>query len=126
MQFSKSEAETAAALERLGLTPEEIEQTILDDRQINQGAKLFELTDEQKAASKKARATGTRKATQTTRKRKEDEDKRELITMIFDLFRDTCIDDEPITEINVTNPERQIDFNFHNRKFRIVLSAPRT
>lgn len=126
MQLSKSEAETAAALERLGLTPEEIEQTILDDRQINQGVKLFELSDEQKEASKKARATGTRKATQTTRKRKEDEDKRELITMIFDLFRDTCIDDEPITEINVTNPERQIDFNFHNRKFRIVLSAPRS
>ena len=120
MQFSKSEAETAAALERLGLTAEEIEQTILDDRQINQGVKLFELTDEQKEASKKARATGTRKATQTMRKRKEDEAKRFLIRVFEQAL------DEHAHEIVVTNIERQIDFIYQDRKFRIVLSAPRT
>lgn len=126
MTYTKEEAETAAKLERLGLTAAEIEQTILDDRAINQGEKLFELTAEQKQASKAARATGTRKSAGKKPTRKADEDKRELIAMVFDLFRETCIDDEPITEINVTNPERQIDFNFHNRKFRIVLSAPRS
>lgn len=119
MQFSKSEAETAAALERLGLTAEEIEQTILDDRQINQGAKLFELSDEQKGASKKARATGTRKATPTERKRKEDEIKRFLIR----LFEEAL--EEHAHEIVVTNIERQIDFEYQDRRFRIILSAPR-
>lgn len=109
----------------LGMTEAEAEQVLQDDEQIDQGAKLFELTDEQKEASKKARSTGTRKSGQTTRTRKEDTQKRELITMIFDLFRDTCVDDEPITEINVTNVERQIDFTYCGRKFRIILSAPR-
>lgn len=119
MQFSKSEAETAAALKRLGLTPEEIEQTILDDRQINQGAKLFELTDEQKEASKKARSTGTRKSGQTTRTRKEDTQKRELIKLFADTLKFTLLDYE------ITNSERQIDFTYCGRRFRIILSAPR-
>ena len=125
MVYTKDELSKVKAFERLGLTPEEIEQTILDDREINRGAKMFELTADQEKASKKARATGTRKASQTERTRKTDEDKRELISMIFDLFRDSVIDDEPITEIKLTNPERQIDFTYNDRKFRIVLSAPR-
>ena len=126
MDFTNEEKMKIEALRKLGIPFDECIETILDDRRINKGENLFELTTDQKKASKKARATGTRKASQAERPRKADEDKRELITMIFDLFRETCIDDEPITEISVTNPERQIDFNFHNRKFRIVLSAPRS
>ena len=118
MTFTKQEAETAKNLEKLGLTAEEIEQTILDDRRINQGENLFELTEEQKKASKKARGTGTRKASPTERKRKEDADKRELI--------DSIVQNLIASNVTVTNPERQIDFEFHNRKFRIVLSAPRS
>ena len=76
MTFTKQEAETAKALEKLGLTAAEIEQTILDDRRVNQGEKLFELTEEQKEASKKARSTGTRKSSPRRTARKEDEDKR--------------------------------------------------
>jgi hypothetical protein len=120
MTYTKEEAETAAKLEQLGLTAAEIEQTILDDRAINQGEKLFELTAEQKQASKAARATGTRKSAGKKPTRKADEDKRFLIAEIEKSI--SALADESA----ITNPERQIDFNFHNRKFRIVLSAPRS
>jgi hypothetical protein len=41
----------------------------------------------------------------------------------------TASDNEGFTEtpqIEITNSERQIDFTFSGRKFRIVLSAPRS
>ena len=120
MTYTKEEAETAAKLERLGLTAAEIEQTILDDRAINQGEKLFELTAEQKQASKAARATGTRKSAGKKPTRKADFEKRDLINAVADTLKNISQD------VEITNPERQIDFNFHNRKFRIVLSAPRS
>ena len=103
----------------LGMTEAEAEQVLQDDEQIDQGAKLFELTDEQKEASKKARSTGTRKSGQTTRTRKEDTQKRELIKLFADTLKFTLLDYE------ITNPERQIDFTYCGRKFRIILSAPR-
>jgi hypothetical protein len=111
----------------LGMTEEEAKQVLQDDEEIAHGADLFPLTPEQEKASAQARRAERKKDTKPReRKRKEDADKRELITMIYDLFRDTCVDDDPIKEIKVTNPERQIDFDYHGRKFRVVLSAPRS
>ena len=111
----------------LGMTEEEAKQVLQDDNEIAHGADLFPLTPEQEKASAQARRAERKKdAKPRERKRKEDADKRELIAMIFDLFRETCVDDEPIAEIKITNPERQLDFEYHGRKFRVVLSAPRS
>lgn len=98
-------------------------QVIADDEKINKGQKLFEQTAEQKANSKKYRQ-GDRKPTVyklDKRERKADEDKRKLIELIAAAVG-MATQGEPI----VTNIERQIDFEFNGRKFRIVLSAPRT
>lgn len=110
-------------MENLGCDYETAKQVIADDERIDKGEKLFEQTAEQKANSKKYRQ-GDRKPTVyklETRERKADADKRQLITLLCASVGEVA-DNEP----TVTNIERQIDFEFRGRKFRVVLSAPRT
>ena len=109
-------------MENLGCDYETAKQVILDDERIDKGEKLFEQTAEQKANSKKYRQ-GDRKQTVyklDKRERKADADKRQLIALLNASIEEIA-DNEP----TVTNIERQIDFEFRGRKFRVVLSAPR-
>ena len=112
----------------LGCTEEEALQTIEDDKKIDQGEKLFELDPELEKGSKKARqAPRKANSTPTKRERKGDDDKRFLIALLNSALVNS--DNEGFTElpqVEITNPERQIDFEFSGRKFRIVLSAPRS
>ena len=106
----------------LGCDEETAKQVIADDERIDKGEKLFEQTAEQKAESKKYRQ-GDRKPTVyklDKRERKADADKRQLISLLAATVQEVA-DGEP----SVTNVERQIDFEFRGRKFRVVLSAPR-
>ena len=112
------EKQIAHLMKTLDLTEDEAREMLADDEAIEKGADLFPLTAEQEKASKKARSTGTRTYTFTKRERKPDEDKRFLIQTFASLLADE--------ETIVTNPERQIDFNYNGRHFRLVLSAPRT
>ena len=110
-------------MENLGCDYETAKQVVLDDERIDKGEKLFEQTAEQKANSKKYRQ-GDRKPTVyklDKRERKADADKRQLIALLCASVGEVA-DNEP----TVTNIERQIDFEFKGRKFRIVLSAPRS
>ena len=110
-------------MENLGCDYETAKQVVLDDERIDKGEKLFEQTAEQKANSKKYRQ-GDRKPTVyklDKRERKADADKRQLIALLCASVGEVA-DNEP----TVTNIERQIDFEFRGRKFRVVLSAPRT
>lgn len=110
-------------MENLGCDYETAKQVVLDDERIDKGEKLFEQTAEQKANSKKYRQ-GDRKPTVyklDKRERKADADKRQLIALLCASVGEVA-DNEP----TVTNIERQIDFEFRGRRFRVVLSAPRT
>lgn len=110
-------------MKALDITEQEALELIEDDEKIEKGEKLFELTDEQKANSKKARQTGTRtQTTPTKRERKEDTDKRFLISILYKTLADNTND----AVVDITNAERQIDFEHNGRKFRVVLSAPRS
>lgn len=107
----------------LGCSIAEAEEIIATDSRIDKGEKLFEQTADQKKAEKQMRAVGTRTPTVyklDKRPRKADEDKRKLVELLAGAVN-MVIDGEP----TVTNAERQIDFEFNGRKFRIVLSAPR-
>ena len=108
----------------LKITEAEAREMLEADKAIEQGADLFPLTAEQEQASKKARSTGTRTAYNfTKRERKADADKRYLINAMQTLLANP---DTPIaSSVTVENPERQIDFVYNDRHFRIVLSAPR-
>ena len=106
----------------LDLTEDEARELLADDEKIDKGAKMFDLPEELEKGSKKARQVRSVDAygKKRTRERKEDADKRFLIeTLELALL--------PFAENeNITNAERQIDFEYNGRKFRIVLSAPRS
>lgn len=113
-------------LRKMGLTDEEVKEVISADKAIDKGEKLFELTAEQKQAEKKYKNTHTRTVKtaygQTqTKERKTDTDKRMLIDALAETLKNYA--DSGVIEI--TNAEREIELVFHNRKFKIVLSAPR-
>ena len=105
----------------LGCSEEEALEVVESDRRIDKGEKIFDLDPELEKGAKKARqAPRKANSTPTKRERKEDTDKRELIDLLKNALEGTA------ESLDITNPERQIDFIFSNRKFRIVLSAPRS
>lgn len=113
-------------LRKLGLTDEEAKEVISADKAIDKGEKLFELTEEQKQVEKKYKNTHTRTVKtaygQTqTKERKTDPDKRTLIDALAEKLENYADGGK----VNITNAEREIELMFHDRKFKIVLSAPR-
>lgn len=126
MTASEREKLIARHMGLLGITREEAEQLVADDEAIDKGAKLFELSAEQEKASKKARTVGTKAstATKTTtkRERKADNDK----AMLIDEIKQAIEGLECVEGVEVTNAEREMLFYCNGRKFKIVLSAPRS
>lgn len=116
------------ALIACGMTEEEAKEVLEADREIDKGAKLFELPAELEAGAKKARRVERKTPiTPIKRERKADNDKRFLISLLNHALVNS--DDERFTElpqIEITNAEREIVFQFNKRKFKITLSAPRS
>ena len=104
----------------LGCSISEAMDIIQSDEQIDKGAKLFELTKEQKKAAKAATITTSGKERKKTeRTKKTDNDKISLMNNIIDSLNDCA------QEINVINPEREITFMYNAKKYKLVLSMPR-
>ena len=104
-------------MNKLDLSREEAEQMWLDEQEDN----LPELTAEQKQVAKEM-AQADRKVETAPRKRerKPDADKRELIK-IFEQLLDSVADEV----CKVTNPEREIEFDFGGNHYKLTLSKPR-
>lgn len=119
------------AMRKLGMTEEEIQEVLKTDREIDRGADPFPLTQEQEQVVKKARQADravNAYGKEVKRERKVDNDKRFLIdTFVWALTTDTeyCGDIVCAENINIINPEREIEFIFNGKKYKIVLSAPR-
>ena len=109
-----SETKIAEMMKLLDISRDEAIEIIKDDEAIDKGAKLFELTPEQKKVEKKMKNTGIKTVNAYgkthTRTRKEDNDKRELINILKTAFEGT------VNQLEITNIERQLDFKFNNRK----------
>ena len=111
-------------MELLQCTEEQAKQVLESDKQVDKMTVReceSDLTQEQKASAKKARQ-GDRKPTVynfSTRERKADNNKREIIEVLDSALCDL------VDNVTVTNAERQIDFEYNGRKFRIILSCPR-
>ena len=117
--------EALEMMKLLDITYDEAVELIEEDKRIDRMTVKeaeSDLSTEQKKAIKKVK--GGAKAVNAygktvVRERKADTTKRELIENLRQ-----CL--EKIAEnIEVTNAERQLDFTVNNRKFRVVLSAPR-
>ena len=109
-------------MKTLDLTREEAIQLVKDDKAIDKGAKMFELTEEQTKASKKARqAQRTPTVYQfKPRERKPDADKSFLLNILFSAILPIC------DSYKITNGEREFLFTYNGKKYKIVLSAPRS
>ena len=97
---------------------------IEDDAIIDAGGKCDwekEPTEEQKKVMRQARSTDrVIKTEKTTRTKAEDTDKKELMVALMNAVAEVA--DGGIV---LKNPEREFEFNYHERKFKITLSAPR-
>ena len=110
------------AMRRLGMSEDEISALIADDKRIDQGEKLFSLSEEQERASKKARTTTSVNAygKQVKREHKTDADKDHLMRII-----DTAIGHNPSVSGFERTKDGECVFTYNGRKFRITLAAPK-
>ena len=108
----------------LGVTQEEAKDIIECDQKIDKGEKLFELSQEGKKAEREMKQTRSVDAygKTRTREKKEDSQKQEIIQIIADALDNTL----DLTEIKIENAEREFTFRTNGRKFKIVLSCPRS
>ncbi len=116
-------AQTPSQVERMrkqGYTEEEIADMLKCDKQIDQGVDLFPLSAELEAGAKKARRAD-RTDTPKKAERAEDKDKRFLICQLT-----ATADHFALGDIEIVNPEREFLFTYNGRKFKVVLSAPRS
>lgn len=105
-------------MKALGMSEEEIADILQTDKEIDRGAKLFELDPELEAGAKKARRA-ERKPTEVKRERKEDTDKRQLITLLTSALGNVRPED-------IINPEREFLFTWNGKKYKVTLSCPRS
>ena len=110
-------------MEKLDCDEEAAKEIIETDKRIDKGEKLFELPEELKQGAKKARMAGNCNGyTKTERAKKVDRQKQFIIETISRALTDHL--GGSVHEI--THPEREILVEYCNRKFKIVLSCPRS
>lgn len=115
-------ADIQKLMEVLDITEDEAKRLIADDEAIDKGEKLFELSQEGKQIEKKMRQADRKvdaygKATK--RERKADEDKAFLLNELFKAILPIC------DTYEIANGEREFSFTYHEKKYKVVLSAPR-
>lgn len=121
------------AMRKLGMDEAEIAQVLADDKRIDQGEKLFELTAEAEQESKKARNAGRKPTVYQfqKRERKTDNDKQMIIKFLISHLQNWFQSDSQCTysactNFDVTNPEREFSFTFNGKKYKLTLSCPRS
>lgn len=106
-------------MKNLGLTQEEAQQVIEDDKAIDKGAKLFELSWEQKQTVKQMKRADSKPQTRPREKKQDDER-----TFLMNLVRD-ALNDADCQNITIQANGREIHFEMNGRKFRFTLACPR-
>lgn len=121
--MTKDETQLSRIKAGLKCSDAEAAEILAYDKAIDHGEKTpHDLTPAQNKVAQSYARTGTRKPTVykfTTRERKPNEPKREIIQVLDEALTDLADD------VTVTNPERQIDFVMDGIRYRVVLSAPR-
>lgn len=105
--------------ECLGVSVDEAREIAEADYRIDKGEKLFELTPEQQKASKAARTVPRAPTAYKFNKRE-----RKTDTLKADLLQALMVG--IVADVKIINPEREFEFEVENRKFRVVLSCPRS
>lgn len=103
----------------------EAKEVLETDKRIDRGEKLFELPPELEAGAKKARRADRKQPVAVRRQRKPDEAKRDLIQYLEDKLEDAHHYDMDLDDITITNPEREMEFNYNGVRYRLTLMRPR-
>ena len=110
-------------MKNLEISREEALQLIEDDKRIDKGVKLFELSAEQKKVEKKLKSV-TKKVDaygkKSTRERKVNNEKMQIIEILQKALADTGSE-----IVSTANAEREFEFKKNDVKYKIVLSVPR-
>lgn len=116
------EAQIQKLMKTLNISREEAIQVILDDKEIDRGAKMFELDPELEAGAKKARQA-ERKASSTPvkREKKAKPEKAEICSAMMDGLKALGVED-----FTVNNPEREFVFIKGGVKYKVTLACPRS
>ena len=116
----KKYTDAELALFALGLSEEEVADVLECDKRIDKGEKLFELPEELQKGAKKARNAGNCNGyTKANREKKADPDKGKLIADLLDGI--------PYAEnVEIANREREFTFTYNGKKYKVVLSCPRS
>lgn len=110
-------------MRKLDITEAEAKQLIADDEAIDKGEKLFELSQEGKQVEKQMRQADRKVdayGKTTKRERKADDDKAFLLNELFKAILPNC------DTYKIVNGEREFTFTYHEKKYKVVLSAPRS
>ena len=106
-------------MRKQGYTEEEIADMLACDLAIDRGEDLFPLDPSLEIGAKKARRAD-RTDTPKPKTKVEDKDKQQLMR----LFR--LIATEYGTNLEIVNPEREFLFTYNGKRYKVVMSVPRT
>lgn len=102
-------------------------QLVMDDKAVDKGEKLFELSAEQKKVAKKYAGTGTKKRTvykfDTAKKKKENPVKQKIIAEIERFLNENS--EIRAENIQIINAERQIFFQIGSNDYELTLVQKR-
>lgn len=114
-------------MKTLDIPEAEAIQLVMDDKAVDKGEKLFELSAEQKKVAKKYAATGTKKRTvykfDTTKKKKENPIKQKIIAEIERFLNENS--EISAKNVQITNAERQIAFKIGENDYELTLVQKR-
>jgi hypothetical protein len=108
------------ALRKCGIPEAEWAELEATDKRIDRGEKLFDLDPELEAGAKKARQADRKPAERKPREKKQDADKETLLNALFSAILPMCENYE------IANAEREFSFTFRGKKYKVVLSCPRS
>ena len=107
-------------MKTLQCSKEEAEAILAEDKRIDRGEKLYELDPELEAGAKKARQADRKPTERKPREKKQDADKEALVNAMFSAILPMC------ESYKVENAEREFSFTFRGRKYKVVMSCPRS
>lgn len=116
----------AKMMRLLDISEEEAVAMLEEDKRIDRGEKLYELPPELAGGAKKARQAPRKQPTAPVkREKKADADKKHLMNAIKNAIEHT-INDPDTADFKFVNDERECLFIYNGKKYKIVLSCPRS
>jgi hypothetical protein len=110
------------ALRKCGIPEAEWAELEATDKRIDRGEKLFDLDPELEAGAKKARQADRKPAERKPREKKQDDDKLILLEQLTN-----AINASPIhAQCEIVNPEREFSFTYNGKKYKVIMSCPRS